>query len=174
MLSQLSAFISTPHKFIQEAQFADIRKLSLLSIVIAALSSQVQVSTSFTQLLLGTIFGALGIAFILFIQSVTQDFIAQALNLKPQSLSLFYWLGLSFLPYALFLPLSVLSQVGTLGIIAELAKFGIIIWTCILQIQILKSRYSTSTLISTVIYIFPVIFIIAISLLLLILSAILA
>lgn len=174
MINQLVAFISSPHKFIQEAQFADIRQLSILSICIAALASQVQVSSSFSQLLLGTIFGTITMIVILFIQSVTQDFIAQVLNLKPQSLSLFYWLGLSFLPYGLFLPISTLGQVEALAIITELSKFSIIIWTCILQVKILKSRYATSTLTSTVIYIFPVIFIVVISVLLLILSAILA
>lgn len=174
MLTQLSAFITAPHKFIQDAQYADIRKLSIFSIVIAALSSQVQVSYSFSHLLLGTIFGTMMMSFILFIQSVTQDFIAQVLRLKPQSLSLFYWLGLSFLPYALFLPLSTIGQLENLGVIAELSKFGIIIWTCVLQVKILKLRYKTSTLISSVIYVFPVVFIIAISLILLILSAILA
>jgi hypothetical protein len=146
----------------------------MFSIVIAAMASQVQIASSFSQLLLGTIIGSLTIAFILFIQSISQDFVAQALNLKAQSLSLFYWLGLSFLPYALFLPLSTLSSVESLAVITELSKFIIILWTCVLQIKILKHRYSTSTLISTVIYIFPVIFMVIITLFLLILSAILA
>lgn len=174
MLNQLSSFITTPHKFIQEAQFSDIRKLSIFSIISAALASQVQIATSFSQLLLGTIVGALILAILLLIQSITQDFVAQFLNLKAQSLSLFYWLGISFLPYVLFLPISTLSQIDSLAIFAELSKFGIILWTCYLQVKIIKHRYGTSTLISNVIYIFPVLFVIAVPLLLLILSAILA
>lgn len=159
ILNQLTSFILRPHAFIKEAHTANVRTLSLISMFCAALVAQIDSASSFSRLIIGTLLGLVSICTLTFLQSVTQDFIAQHLRLKAQSVTLFYWLGISFIPYALYIPLTILSRLPQLTLVTELAKLLIFLWVCVLQIKILKHRYSISTFLSSIIYLFPFIFI---------------
>ncbi len=93
---------------------------------------------------------------ILLIQSVLLDFTAQIFKLKSQSLQLFCWLGVSWLPFLLAAPtkLIVLSS-NSLSYLPILISICFLVLVIVLQIITVKWLYQTTTFSSILIYFIP-------------------
>jgi hypothetical protein len=90
---------------------------------------------------------------LLFIQGIILDFFAQLFNLKSQSLTLFLWLGIAWMPMLLFPALSIIFS----RFIHNLSFINTILILCCLALQVMtvKTIYQVSMKKSIFIFIFP-------------------
>jgi hypothetical protein len=93
---------------------------------------------------------------ILLIQSLLLDFTAQIFKLKSQSLQLFCWLGVSWLPFLLAAPTKLIAlSSNSLSFLPICISFCSLVLVIALQITTVKRLYQTTTFSSILIYFIP-------------------
>lgn len=160
MLRLFHTFITDPLSVIANAsEGKELRWLCVLGIVAASLAMEIFVAGSFGSLILRFLVSASMLTIFILIQSLLHDVCAQWFSGKAQSLSLFFFQGVTLLPYALLVPIHMIGKLPVFSDIAFLLKLIIFFCVFFLQIQTLKVRYNLSFIKSLFIYISPLFFV---------------
>lgn len=145
--SFLYSYLIAPVRTIEISPQIKPVKASLFIIFLFSLGSNLGINLSPGKpvfLLIGATF--LLQLIIIGLESMMIDFIAQCFGLKPQSLSLFTWLGLSLLPCLLVTPFSLLHHVELFpNILFFFLLLFVIGFTFYLQIKTISILYNVSS-----------------------------
>ncbi|MCP4049903.1 MAG: hypothetical protein GY730_04275 [bacterium] len=136
---------------------------SIIAITLVSLAQLTQIGIRGVKysLIMALIIFIISVVF-LFFQSIVIDFIAQIFKYQAQSLKLFSWLCLTWLPWLLLPPaLLIYDSLGDIFIIIpKTIIFIAYVATAALQIITIRNIYKTNTLKSLLIYLIPLLIII--------------
>jgi|GEM_PF-5580563 len=125
----------------------------VLGLLALAYSAQMGSFVSFLFIALGLIFVDV---VVIGIQAICIDIAAQWLGHTGKTVTVFYWLGLSWGVYLVSLPLSLLENSGyPLAALTGLISLALFVMLLLLQIHIVKHQYGTSTKRALLIYFLP-------------------
>ena len=155
-LTPLYQLLSSPIGFIHAYRQQTPLKLCYLSIFIVSISQLYRSGTLDSSILSHILCLVLFYTLFIAIQSVSIDFFGQIFNLLPQSLRLFSWLGITFLPLALApaLYLLLISEwiSPTIFMFCHYLIYGfILVW----QVIIVSILYKIPIKKGLLIYLFP-------------------
>jgi hypothetical protein len=148
MLQQLHAFFSNPKAFFENYKHSTPIKAGLFMLYLSSVSLASLSSLSVNHLWSLSIITFIVLNCLLFVQSVTLDFLAQALKLTPKSYALYFWLCLSLSPLCLLPAFSTVH-------LPIATPFTLAIISC--QLWVLKNQYNTSLKKAAALYILPLI-----------------
>ena len=159
MINELYQLILHPFTYIRSNADKTPKKMAILCIVLASLSIASEANGKVLSLIPLSILTVIAYSNLLFIQSVTIDFFAQwSLGREAKSLRLYNWFNISFLPFALWVPLDIFATAGLSDTLISLIKFSLFGLILSLQITIIKTQYGLSLKKSILLYVFPFIF----------------
>jgi hypothetical protein len=146
MLTQLNDFLSNPKQFFENYKTSTPIKSGLCMLYLCSLSLASFPSYSISNLWTVSIITFIVLNLLLFVQTVTLDFLAQVLKLTPKSYTLFFWLCISLSPLCLLPALTMLNMPSTLPIAISIITF---------QIWVLKNQYDITTKKAIILYTLP-------------------
>lgn len=155
-------YILNPGRSIQLYKDRPIGTLAFLCLGLFSVMSTLQGRPgSGAEIFFQLISSLCGIALVLVLMSVAVDFIAQWFRLQGQSMRLFQWLSLSFLPILLYVPLDVVFSVlpAAMDFLQAISRIVVTAGVVLLQILTLQKLYQISTGRSVLIYCLPVLLI---------------
>ena len=149
-------YITNPLQTLERKKDSHPYSLALFSMFLIISTRLPEMTFETESLPIAFLFLFIAFSVLLFFESIIIDFIAQLFKLKAQSLKLFFWLAISFLPLILTVPLHLLETLLPYGKpLFSLAHLSCFIYSLFLQINTIKHLYGTSLKKSIFIYCIP-------------------
>ena len=102
------------------------------------------VSTFSVFLSMQLVFGAFGWAFLMVMQSVLTDVVAQAMGFPGRAIPLFKWMVLAHLPFVLLPAAKTVLGVGPIVVFGGLVSIVICVLVWVLQVRTIQTQYVMS------------------------------
>lgn len=148
MFTELYAFITGPTEYVSRKQESPPKALMFFSLFLVCMSFSAGESSP----ILMSLFWFVVASFVLVVYTSVLDFVAQLFGLKAQSKTLYYYLGLAYLPYCLMVPLNLIMHVNPFLYVLGMIPVGMSFY---LELTVIKTLYVTTYWRSFFIWVIP-------------------